>query len=146
MHLSKKNGISMMMLVISVSVMMVIITSASVIGINSVNTANFEEYKSVLDRISDDVNYYYIQNETLPVKNIDGMETIDAKSISSEFYTQVISFGDENNKLYVIDLEKLEDSTINSSDKENIYVVAENSHNVYSIIGFKYKSKVYYKI
>lgn len=142
-----KKGISMMMLVVATAVMMILITSASVIGINSVNTANFEEYKSVLSRIADDVNYYYIENDTLPVKSDEnGIQVIDASSINSEFYRQVIEQGDENNQLYIIDLGKLEDSTISFSDKDGIYLVANNSHNVYSLNGFKYKSRVYYKI
>lgn len=142
-----KKGISMMMLVVATSVMMILITSASVIGINSVNTANFEEYKSVLSRIADDVNYYYIENNTLPVKSDEnGVQLIDASSINAEFYMQVIEQGDENNELYIIDTEKLEDSTIAFSDKDDIYLVANNSHNIYSLNGFKYKSKIYYKI
>lgn len=140
-----KKGISMMMLVIATSVMMILITSASVIGINSINTANFEEYKSVLERVEDDVNYYYVKNGTLPIKESNGFEIVDKASINIEFYNQVIEEGDSTDILYIIDLEKLEDSTINFNDND-IFVVAKNSHNVYSLNGFSYKSKTYYKI
>lgn len=140
-----KKGISMMMLVIATSVMMILITSASIIGINSVNTANFEEYKSVLERISDDVNYYYIKNGTLPIKDSSGVEIIDPSSINKEFYSQVIDAGDSIDILYIIDLEKLEDNTVNFTEND-IFVVAKTSHNVYSLNGFSYKSKTYYKI
>lgn len=138
-------GISMMMLVVATSIMMILITSASVIGINSINTAKFEEYKSILERVSDDVNYYYIENGTLPIKDSSGIEIIDPSSINNEFYNQVIEAGDSTDILYIIDLEKLEDNTINFNEND-IFVVARNSHNVYSLSGFTYKSKTYYKI
>lgn len=141
-----KNGISMMMLVVSVSVMMILVTSASIIGINSVKTANFEEFKSVLSRVSDDVNYYYIKNGKLPVKSsLEGVEVIDSMSINSEFYNQVVANGDNNELLYIIDLEKLEDNTINFNI-DDVFVVSEYSHNIYTLNGFRYKSKIYYKI
>lgn len=141
-----KKGISMMMLVVSVSVMMILVTSASVIGINSVNTANFEEYKSVLSRVSDDVNYYYIENDKLPIKSSDeGVEVIDALSVSTEFYNQVVENGDNNDILYIVDIDKLEDNTINFNEND-VFVVASYSQNVYSLNGFKYKSKIYHKI
>lgn len=140
-----KKGISMMMLVVATSVMMILITSASVIGINSINTANFEEYKSVLNRISDDVNYYYIENDTLPIKSSDGYMIVDPSSISYEFYSQVVAQGDELDTLYVIDLEKLEDSTIDFNE-DDVFLVSGSSHNIYSLDGFLYKSKIYYKI
>lgn len=141
-----KNGISMMMLVVSVSVMMILVTSASIIGLNSVKTANFEEFKSVLSRVSDDVNYYYIKNGKLPVKSsLEGVEVIDSMSINDEFYNQVVANGDNNELLYIIDLEKLEDNTINFNI-DDVFVVSEYSHNIYTLNGFRYKSKIYYKI
>lgn len=142
-----KNGISMMMLVIATAVMLILVTSASVIGISSVNTANFEEYKSVLSRISDDVNYYYVENGSLPVKNEgSGVEVVDALSLGLEFYNQVVDSGDESDELYIIDMEKLEDSTVKFSNENDVFLVANNSHNIYSLNGYIYKSKVYYKI
>jgi len=138
-------GISMMMLVVATSIMMILITSASVIGINSINTAKFEEYKSILERVEDDVNYYYVENGTLPIKENSGTEIIDPASINTEFYNQVIEEGDSTDILYIIDLKKLEDNTINFNQND-IFVVARNSHNVYLLSGFTYKSKIYYKI
>ncbi|MDO4283045.1 MAG: hypothetical protein Q4D02_05340 [Clostridia bacterium] len=141
-----KKGISMMMLVVATSVMMIIITSASVIGMNSINTANFEEYRSVLSRVEDDVNYYYVENDSLPIQfDEEGIMVVDPSSINSELYNQVIEMGDENNDLYVIDTAKLNDNTIYFSNQD-VFLVASNSHNIYSLNGFKYKSKVYYKI
>ncbi len=138
-------GISMMMLVVATSIMMILITSASVIGINSINTAKFEEYKSILERVEDDVNYYYVENGTLPIKENSRTEIIDPASINTEFYNQVIEEGDSTDILYIIDLDKLEDNTINFNQND-IFVVARNSHNVYLLSGFTYKSKIYYKI
>jgi len=58
----------MMILVIAVAVMMILITSASVIGRNSIQTANFESYQSILNRIGNEVNVYYTTYGKLPIE------------------------------------------------------------------------------
>lgn len=140
----KKSGITMMVVVLAVSVILVVISSASVIGYNSINTANFEEYKSRIDRANRQVDYYYLKNEKLPTTN----EEVAADSLNDEFIEQLISKNDYVNKLYVVDISKLNDNTIkigngNLSNKD-ILLVSENSNNIYYLKGFKYKEKIYY--
>lgn len=140
----KKSGITMMVVVLAVSVILVVISSASVIGYNSINTANFEEYKSRIDRANRQVDYYYLKNEKLPTTN----EEVAVDSLNDEFIEQLISKNDYVNKLYVVDISKLNDNTIkigngNLSNKD-ILLVSENSNNIYYLKGFKYKEKIYY--
>ena len=55
---------------------------------------------------------------------------------------------DLTNKLYVVDVTKLSDDNIekgkgNLTDKD-IFVVTENTNNVYYLKGYRYKGKVYF--
>ena len=139
-----KKGISLTTVVIAISVMMILITSVSVIGSSAINSANFEEYKSVIERVADELNIYVTENKSLPIKN----EAVSANNLGSDFVENLKENNDLLNNLYVIDISKLDDYNFEKgkgtiSDKD-VFVVAENSHNVYYLKGFKYRGKVYF--
>lgn len=140
--MTNKSGVTLMVLVTATIVMMIIITSASVIGANSVASAKLEEYKSSLFRVQDNINTYYLENNMLPVTN----EVVAANSLGTSFYNNIIENNDENNKLFVVDVSLLNNETIKKgkgtvADKD-VFLVAENTHNIYYIKGFEYKGQV----
>lgn len=139
-----KKGISMLILVVAISVMALLITSTIIVGSSSIKTAQYEEFLSQLSRVSDSLNDYVLDNFKLPSTG----EVVSAKSLGNEFLEEVISKNDIQNKLYVIDVSLLNDATIkkgrgNMSNKD-LFVVAENTNNIYYIKGFKYKGKIYF--
>ena len=144
--MNKKSGISLVIVATAVIIMLTLISVASVIGSNAITSANFDEYISNIRRVADDVNEYYIENKTLPVIN----EIVTASSISDEFKGEVTLNGDLNNKLFVIDVSLLKDSTIKNGtgtvQNQDVYLVAEDTNNVYYMKGFNYKSKTYYGV
>lgn len=142
--MKSKNGITLMILVVAISIMLVLISSAAVIGYSSINTAKYDDYMSQLNRISDNVNQYFLQNGELPTTK----EEIDTASFSDKLTNIVVKNNDQNNRLYIIDMSKIPDSSVNIgkgniSDKD-ICVVADNSLNVYYLKGFSYKNNVYF--
>lgn len=140
-----KKGVSMMVVVIATVVMMILISSASVIGNESLKTAQFEEYKSCIMRIQDDVNYYYVENGSLPIQQEENGNIIVAiESLEPELYQQIVANQDYLGNLYLIDIAKLEDSTL--SNTQDVFLIAEHSHHVYSMQGFLYHSEKYYTI
>lgn len=139
-----KKGVSLLVVIVAVTVMLIIISAATIIGTGAITTANYEEYVSELNRVSDNVNEYYIENKELPVTG----EVVSATSLGNEFLANMKDKGDLEENLYIVDLSKLKDSTIkkgkgNVSDQD-IYLVTQNSQNVYYLKGFKYKAKVYF--
>lgn len=139
-----KKGVSLLIVIIAVIVMLIIISSATVIGNGSITSANYEEYVSELNRVSDNVNEYYVENKELPVTG----EVVSATSLGNEFLANMKDKGDLEENLYIVDLSKLKDSTIKkgkgSVADQDIYLVTENTQNVYYLKGFKYKAKVYF--
>ncbi len=139
-----KKGVSLLVVIVAVTIMLIIITSATVIGSGSITSANYEEYVSELNRVSDNVNEYYVENKELPVTG----EVVSATSLGNEFLANMKDKGDLEENLYIVDLSKLKDSTIKkgkgSVANQDIYLVTENTQNVYYLKGFKYKAKVYF--
>ena len=89
-----RKGLSLSTLVIAVTVMLILISSVSVIGSSAINSANFEEYKSQIERVSDEVNIYSNENGSLPVTN----QSIAINSLGNDFLEQVKENGDLTNK------------------------------------------------
>lgn len=139
-----KKGVSMVTVVIAVSVMMILVSSVSVIGSSAISSANFEEYKSKVERVADEINIYINENGTLPITN----QSVSINSLGKEFLEAAKEKNDLSNKFYVVDISKLNDYSIengkgNLNDKD-VFLIAENSNNVYYLKGFKYKGKVYF--
>ncbi|MDD3304208.1 MAG: type II secretion system protein [Clostridia bacterium] len=139
-----KRGITLSIVLIAIVIMITLITTASVVGAGAIGTANFESFKSNVTRTADAVNEYYLKNEILPTTN----EIIAADSVSNELRQLLAEKGDINAKLYVVDMSKLNDSTIENGkgtlkDKD-VYFIAENSLNVYYLKGYKYRANRYF--
>lgn len=144
--MNNKKGVSLVIVVTAVAIMLILVSVASVVGSNGIKSANFDEYISVINRVSDEVNMYYIENGKLPVK----MEVLTYSSLPNEFKNTLNEKGDVNHKLYVVDTSLLEDKTIEKgkgdTENQDVFLVAEETHNVYYLKGFKYKSKMYYGV
>ncbi|MBR5227631.1 MAG: hypothetical protein IKV94_03240 [Clostridia bacterium] len=138
-----KKGITITVLSVTVAIMLIIVTTVSVVGTRSIDTANFEEYKSKLKRVSDIVLEYVKTNKELPITG----EVVSKNGFGDDFINELTVNGDEDSKLYVVDLDKL-DIVINIGDgdtsDENIFVVSEETNNVYYLKGRTYRGTTYY--
>ena len=141
-----KKGITISILAITIVIMFIIVGTTSAIGINSIKTAEYEEYTSKLLRVSDYVNEYYLKNGTLPIKH----EIISKEGLPESLRSVIISNNDTNNNLYVVDMEKINVESVNlgrgSIQNLDVFVVAENTHNLYYLKGIRYKGNTYYSL
>lgn len=141
-----KKGITMSVVLVAIVIMMLIISAATVVGTNAVSTANFEEFKSIISRVSDDINEYYVKNDELPVKN----EIVATASLPQDMQSALSKNGDLDDKLYVVDMSKINDATLKKGrgtiESQDVFLVSETKQNVYYLKGYKYKSVVYYTI
>ena len=141
-----KKGITMSVVLVAIVIMMLIISAATVVGTNAVSTANFEEFKSIISRVSDNINEYYVKNDELPVKN----EIVATASLPQDMQSILSKNGDLDDKLYVVDMSKINDATLKKGrgtiESQDVFLVSETKQNVYYLKGYKYKSVVYYTI
>lgn len=139
-----KSGITFSVVIVAIVIMLIIISSASIIGTRAISTANFEEYKSELSRVSDNINEYYIKNKYLPVTN----EVIDVSTVSDSLKNEIIQNGDNGATLYVVDIMLVKDASIKNGNgdvlSKDVYLVSDKTQNVYYLNGFKYNGTIYY--
>ena len=139
-----KRGITISTLTIAVTIMLILISVSTVVGINSIRTASYEEFLSKLTRISNDVNIYVNKNKKLPITN----EMVSKEGLPDDLNVLINNNGDGSNNLYVVDMEKIKTETVNlgygTTENMDVFLVADNTNNIYYLKGYKYKDNTYY--
>lgn len=147
-NIKSNKGITMITLIIAVIIMLVI-SSTLIYNINiGTSTRNLNNMYSDIQVLKDKIDLYYSSYEALPIIQTEYTNTSNIIGINQN----------DGNKYYVIDLEAFENLTLNygegykefkttlSSDISDIYIVNEQSHNVYYVKGIKLDGKTYYTI
>ena len=139
-----KKGITISMLVVTVVLMFILVTTATVVGTRAIQTASYEEFLSKIERVSNDVNKYVIDNNTLPTT----FEIISKEGLPDKLKAEINNNNDSTNNLFVVDMTKLRTESVNigkgSVEDMDVFVVAENTNNIYYLKGVEYRGTIYY--
>ena len=139
-----KKGITISILVVTVILMFTIATTATVVGTRTIQTALYEEFLSKIERVYNDVNKYVVDNKVLPTTS----EIIAKEGLPSGLKEELNNKKDASNNLYVVDMTKLKTESVNigngSVEDMDVFIVAENTNNVYYLKGVEYRGKTYY--
>ena len=141
-----KKGITVSILAITVMVMFVLATTATVIGTSAIQTVAYEEFLSKITRVSNAVNKYVVDNDTLPTTS----EIIAKEGLPIKLLTEIANNNDSSNNLFVVDMSRLRVESVNIGSGTvadmDVFVVAENTNNVYYLKGIEYKGNSYHGI
>ena len=141
-----KRGITVSILVITIVIMFSLVTTATVIGTRSIQTASYEEFLSKVVRVSNDVNKYVLDNGKLPTTS----EIIAKEGLTDRLKEELNKNNDSLNNLFVIDLAKLRTESVNIGKGTvadmDVFIVAENTNNVYYLKGIEYRGTMYYGV
>ena len=143
---NSKSGVTFSVVIVAIVIMLIVMSSASIIGSRAISTANFEEYKSEIGRVSNNINEYYISNKVLPVTN----EVVDINTLDVALKNEIIENGDSDATIYVVDITLVKDASIKNGNgdvlSKDVYLVSDKTQTVYYLKGFKYNGTVYYSI
>lgn len=143
-----KNQKGVTLVILSVAVIMMLIISSILIyhattGMENNYLTNMYNDVSVL---RDKIAIYYVRHGKLPILNITYPNVEQLKGINAN----------DNDKYYIIDLKLLDGLTLNygrgydliaqNKVSNDIYVVNEQSHTVYYVLGIEYDNEIYYTI
>lgn len=139
-----KKGVTVSMLALTIVLMSIIVGIVGVVGAGAIKTANYEEFTSKLTRVHDEVNKYIIQNKTIPTTN----EIISKQGLDESLTLEISKNNDTNNNLFVLDMNKLKLENVNigkgTIEDLDVFIVAENTNNVYYLKGIEYKGQKYF--
>lgn len=141
-----KKGITLSVMAVAVSIMFIIIGTATIIGTNTMKAASYEEYISKLKRVEDEVNFYIESTGKLPTTG----EIISKNGCKPELLNAITTNSDTENDLYIVDMSKLNPVSVNIGygdiQNNDIFIIAANTNNVYYYGGYKYEGKLIFNI
>jgi len=129
-----------MVILILVIIIMAILASAVVTNIDlGEDIRNYQYMRADIELLEAKVMTYYNQRGTIPTTG----ELIEASSILGDQKNL-----NDNENYYRIDISKLYNVTLNygggTEENKDIYIINEQSHNVYYLKGTEYEGKTYY--
>lgn len=140
-NLKSQKGITLVVLIVTI-VILAILASVTIMHFDSgTDIRNYNYMCADIELLKNKVLVYYNNNKTLPII---GDPIVNVKSTIQDQATSR-----DNDNYYQIDLSKLSNVTLNYgggnvSDK-NIYVINEQSHEIYYFKGTVYEGITYYK-
>ncbi len=145
--MKSRRGVTTTVIILAVVIMFIILTTASVIGSRNIQTVSYEEYVSQLNRVSNAVNEYILKNDTIPTAS---NEIVAKASLTEDLKNELTANGDLNNNLYVVDMSKISVNNVNkgkgTTSNRDVFLVAENTNNVYYYKGYRFRGTMYYGV
>lgn len=144
----KKNnkGISLVSLVITIAVMLIIASISINMSLDRFEINNYNKMINDLELLENKVSNYYLKYNTIPIAR-------DNENNVIKYTYTTLNFDEENKNYYIIDLRALDegvslnygkDGFENINASNDVYIINEQSHNIYYVKGIEMKGKYYY--
>ena len=138
--LKKQNGITLIVLMITI-VILLILASVTIRNIDTgTDIRNYNYMCADIELLNSKIMAYYNEKGTIPTKGT----AFNAKTILGEQASNK-----DNDNYYQIDINSLVNVTLNygggTIENGDIYIMNEQSHEVYYLKGAKYENALYHK-
>ena len=156
-----KNGITLIILVLTIILALILVTATTLAVGNSIDNARLAAFANDLKEVQDAVKVYYMENDFFPT-TADSTEALSQKAIfeivsNKVIFKQDLSVNNDYNEnenlgsFYKIDLnilgvEQTVRGTQENREPDDVYVVSYPSMNVYYLAGVKAKNNTYYSL
>lgn len=135
--MKSQNGITLMILVITIIAMSIIVGTISYHSINSFRINAYYNMCADIEVLDEKIALYYLKHGTLPVI------TEQPKEIEESMEEGNVNYNPNNSgTLYLIDLGKLKNLSLTNSE----YYIDEQSHTIYSSYGKKVDDTTYFTV
>lgn len=142
--MKSQNGITLMILVITIIAMSIIVGTISYNSINSFRMNAYYNMCADIELLDEKIALYYLEHkeeeESLPITD-EFIEISDFEAYSEATVNHNPN-NDSSGKLYKIDLSQLENLTLTSTK----YYIDKQSHTIYTSHGKKVDGTVYYTV
>ncbi len=139
-NLKSQRGITLVILIITI-VILLVLASVTIMNFDTgTDIRNYNYMCADIELLEDKILVYYNNNKTLPTK---GEAIANAKSMLG---SQASSR--DNDNYYLVDVSKIMNITLNYGGgdltNKNVYIINEQSHEVYYLRGVEYEGTTYY--
>ena len=139
MNIKNKNGVTLTILVITIVILSIVSGSIISISISNYNAEKIQKLYNDLGNLKDKVELFYLKHGTIPIK-----EEFNGSDEFKKFKNP-----NDNDVYYIIDLNKLDNLTLNnkiSNDGDEVYIINETTHTIYYPKGIKISGEILYRL
>lgn len=138
--LNNEKGVTLVMLML-VIIILAILAGVTISNIDTgVDIRNYNYMKADIELLESKINVYYNNNFTLPTKG-EKIQNLDLSGQASQR---------DNENYYQIDISLLNNITLNygggTIENKDIYIINEQSHEIYYLKGAMYENKLYHRV
>ena len=127
--IKSNKGITIISLIITI-ILILILTTVTITS--SYTGSDYRRYKLMcndIELLEDKILYFYRQYEELPIKN-------EIADVPEEI--------DNGHKFYEININKLNNITLNYGEEDDVFIVDSTTLEVYYLNGIMYEEQIYY--
>ena len=138
--MKNKKGISLIILVVTITVMLILASTVITVGLGNLNTKKLTSMYTDLKSINDHIYVYYDQYGTLPLKE---------KFMGAYNFSETANPNDDQEGYYVIDINKLDKLILTQNldwEENEVYIINTKTHTVYYPAGVKLDGEKYYRL
>lgn len=132
LNLKNENGISMIILVVTIIIMFIIISAVTFTARNGVDFKRLNNMVTDIILLEEKIAVYYLENDKLPL----GDKVEDAKIPTA---IKKINPNDDTDNYYYIKTSKLDNIDLNNgkdpADEKDRYIINLKSHTIYYLAG-----------
>ncbi len=142
--LNNEKGITMVALIIAIILMLIITSTLIFSSRNGLDISKLNKMYEDIQNLDGKISVYYSKHKTLPIKEKKYENVNNIKNINVN----------DNDNYYVIDIENIDNLTLNygldyknyetNNNIEDVYVINEKSHTIYYIKGIEIDGSRYY--
>lgn len=153
-------GISLISLTVTVIIILVITGSILYNVRSNLQVESLRKMQDDITNLTDKVSTYYLTYGTLPILKIKGSEYTNTGAINvisreidtGNFYiidlksldNLTLNFGEDYEKAKDNELDKPEEEKFNELEDKDIYIINEDSHNIFYVEGITINNETYY--
>lgn len=149
--MKKQNGITLVSLVITIILIVIVASTTIYSSMDRFEINKLKKMYNDIELLSDKVNSYYLQYNTLPI-------VLDENQQSIKYSYTTIDFEDknanDNENYYIIDLETLEKVSLNygetgfnnTNNSNDVYIINEKTHQIYYVKGIEVDKIIYHTV
>lgn len=139
-NLKSQKGITLVILILTLAILSILATVSIIEFDSGVDIRNYNYMCADIELLEDKILVYYNNNGTLPIK---GEAIVNIKSM-----LEGQASSRDNDNYYQIDVSKINNITLNFGggdlSNKNIYIINEQSHEVYYLKGVVFEGTTYY--
>ena len=152
-NLKSNRGVTMIVLSIAIIILAIVTSMLVYYSSDAIDIKNLNNMNNDIEQLSQKVSLYFYDNQKIPIL----VKYMGATEILKEQKSNL-----DNNTYYILDLSKLEDLELNYgkefkqvkanysnsnfdvTEYKDLYIINEQSHNIYYIKGVEVEQKTYY--